>query len=221
MKYCLLSEATPSTAIHCLYYAQTQGIKISNVILVGNGDEKYTFFYEYSEVNEIDLYFVKNPNGRECESILKAINTDILLIMVGTILGENILQIPKITTLNAHAGILPQYRGLDCVRWAIFNGDKIGVSVHVVNSGLDLGPIIARQYLSIRPNDTVKKIQERNYYTNKWQTMIRGLKQIEENKTEYISQKKSEGKQYYKMHNQMTEIVDILLKKKISDNISR
>ena len=92
MKFCLMSEANPSTAIHLLYYSQSQGIKISDVILIGDTEEDYTFFYKYSEVNNFNLYLINNLNSKECVSILEKIKPDILLIMIQTILRDNILQ---------------------------------------------------------------------------------------------------------------------------------
>ncbi len=34
------------------------------------------------------------------------------------IVRENILSIPKIGALNSHPGILPEYTGIDCYKWA-------------------------------------------------------------------------------------------------------
>ena len=44
--------------------------------------------------------------------------------------------------LNVHPGILPYYRGCSCVEWAIFNDDRIGNTIHFMDSGYDTGPII-------------------------------------------------------------------------------
>ena len=47
---------------------------------------------------------------------------------------------------NAHAGDLPRYRGNACANWAIINGeDKVGLSIHKMDAGLDSGPIIQKK----------------------------------------------------------------------------
>lgn len=47
------------------------------------------------------------------------------------------------TVLNVHYSLLPQYRGLHSVIWAILNlEDKVGWTVHVVNEFVDDGPIV-------------------------------------------------------------------------------
>lgn len=46
------------------------------------------------------------------------------------------------TFLNAHPGLLPQYRGLDPVLWSVFHGDPVGSTVHIITEGIDTGEIL-------------------------------------------------------------------------------
>ena len=39
-------------------------------------------------------------------------------------------------------GVLPYYRGMNVAEWARFNGDPVGCSVHLVDAGIDTGPIL-------------------------------------------------------------------------------
>lgn len=45
---------------------------------------------------------------------------------------------------NLHFGILPQYRGCYPTKWAIINGDPIGVTFHYMTPGIDEGPVICQ-----------------------------------------------------------------------------
>jgi methionyl-tRNA formyltransferase len=52
--------------------------------------------------------------------------------------------------LNVHAGKLPQYRGRNIINWALINGEReIGVTVHLVDAGIDTGDIILQRTLPI------------------------------------------------------------------------
>ena len=69
---------------------------------------------------------------------------DLCLLAQSEIVPAALLTIPRVATLNAHPGVLPDYRGLDPDRWAIYEGrfDRVGVTLHVVDPGIDTGPIL-------------------------------------------------------------------------------
>lgn len=51
------------------------------------------------------------------------IKPDIIVLGGSSIIRENIIKIPKIGILNAHPGLLPKYREVDVIQWAIYNVD--------------------------------------------------------------------------------------------------
>jgi methionyl-tRNA formyltransferase len=57
--------------------------------------------------------------------------------------------------INAHPGKLPYYRGRSTINWAIINNEPdIGVTVHVMNDGVDTGDILVQRLLPIAWHDT-------------------------------------------------------------------
>src|SRR5262249_62265996 len=52
------------------------------------------------------------------------------------------LEAPRLGVLNVHPGILPKYRGSSAVEWSLFNGDPVGVTAHIMDAGIDTGPIV-------------------------------------------------------------------------------
>lgn len=63
--------------------------------------------------------------------------------------------------INAHAGDLPRYRGNACANWAIINGeDKIGLSIHKMDAGLDSGPIIQKKYFPLQSNTYIGEVYD-------------------------------------------------------------
>ena len=107
-----------------------------------------------------NIYEVPSLTGKICEEILSKIKPDIIVLGGSRILKENIINIPKIGTLNAHPGILPYYRGLDVIKWALYNNDKIGVTIHYVDSKIDSGPICLQEELNIKKGSSIHSIKD-------------------------------------------------------------
>ena len=67
---------------------------------------------------------------------------------VGAILRRPVLSHPRTGFLNAHPGLLPEYRGVDPVCWALHRGDPLGATVHLMDEGIDTGPILLRRVMA-------------------------------------------------------------------------
>ena len=79
------------------------------------------------------------------------------------ILRDDLLSIPVQGAINIHGAILPQYRGANPTQWAILNGEmETGVTLHVMTSGVDEGPIIDQQKIPLFFEDTWKDVFQRN-----------------------------------------------------------
>jgi len=65
--------------------------------------------------------------------------------------------------INAHPGYLPFNRGLDALKWAIYNGDPIGVTTHVIDSEIDSGYLIEQKIINVGFYDTFHSVALRQY----------------------------------------------------------
>jgi phosphoribosylglycinamide formyltransferase-1 len=64
--------------------------------------------------------------------------------------------------VNIHPALLPAFPGVQPVTDAFEAGvDETGVTVHWVDEGVDTGPVIAQERVSIRPGDTLDGLRER------------------------------------------------------------
>ena len=96
----------------------------------------------------------KLKEDREVIDRLKSLNIDYFaVISYGQILSKEILDIPK-ASINAHASLLPKYRGSSPIQTAILNGDKItGVTTMLMDVGLDTGDILKTTEIPISDED--------------------------------------------------------------------
>jgi len=86
----------------------------------------------------------------------------IVVVAFGHIIPKNILNIPKIATINIHASLLPKYRGPAPIQWAIINEEKkTGVTTMLMDEGMDTGDILLSSKLEIAPDDTSKSLHDR------------------------------------------------------------
>jgi phosphoribosylglycinamide formyltransferase-1 len=64
--------------------------------------------------------------------------------------------------LNTHPSLLPAFKGWHPVRDALAYGVKVtGCTVHIVTEEMDVGPILAQEAVTIRPDDTEETLHER------------------------------------------------------------
>ncbi len=64
--------------------------------------------------------------------------------------------------LNVHPSLLPAFPGLDAQQQALDHGVKVsGATVHIVDEGLDTGPIVAQEAVPVLPDDTSEGLAAR------------------------------------------------------------
>lgn len=78
-----------------------------------------------------------------------------VVIAYGKILPADVLEVPPHGSVNAHASLLPRFRGAAPIQWAIASGDaSTGVCLMKMDVGMDTGPVFAREELPIAPTET-------------------------------------------------------------------
>jgi len=79
----------------------------------------------------------------------------IVVFAYGQILPQSVLDIPRYGCINIHPSLLPRFRGASPVAAAILAGDEFtGVSIMLMDKGLDTGPVLARAQIPISIQDT-------------------------------------------------------------------
>lgn len=94
---------------------------------------------------------------------LAALCPDLLVVVAyGLILPPQVLAIPPLSCLNVHPSLLPRHRGPSPVAAAILAGDETsGVTIMLLDKGVDTGPILAQTSIPISPQDTTGSLTEK------------------------------------------------------------
>lgn len=75
------------------------------------------------------------------------------------IVPTKVLNNPSLRFINYHNSLLPRHRGRNAPSWAIYSGDQYtGATWHLIDSGIDTGPIIAQQTVVITPRCTALQL---------------------------------------------------------------
>ena len=93
---------------------------------------------------------------------LAAFAPDLIVVAAyGQILPKAILEMPKFGCLNVHASLLPAWRGASPIQAAIANGDEhTGVTIMLMDEGMDTGAILAQRKIPIRPGTTAIELSD-------------------------------------------------------------
>jgi len=92
-----------------------------------------------------------------------ATDADVAVVVAyGLILPQAILDAPRQGCLNVHASLLPRWRGAAPIHRAILAGDsETGVCIMQMDAGLDTGPVLMREALSIGREETTADLHDR------------------------------------------------------------
>ena len=109
-----------------------------------------------------NVYTVGNHNDVNSPSSLKLLRElgPDLFIVAGfpQIFRKEILSIPKYGAWNCHAGPVPEYRGGSPLNWQIIDGkEKIGISLLLMDEGIDTGPLIAAREFFLSKEETISE----------------------------------------------------------------
>lgn len=101
------------------------------------------------------IYKVNSVNSKECIAFLKKEKPDLIIVNGTRIISKKVLNCTAAIFINTHVGITPKYRGVHGGYWALANQDQenCGVTVHLVDSGIDTGGILFQQNIETTPKD--------------------------------------------------------------------
>ncbi len=84
------------------------------------------------------------------------------LASYGKILPQALLDVPRLGSFNVHPSLLPRYRGATPIQSALRDGAaQTGVTIMLMDSGMDTGEIVAQQTVSIGSDESYGELHDR------------------------------------------------------------
>lgn len=106
-------------------------------------------------------YYVLLHNSAEVAELIRANNIGVGIIAGARILKKHIIDSVGQGIINFHPGLIPEVRGLDALKWAIYRDLPIGVTAHFIDERVDAGRIIIKEEIPIKDDDTLLDISLR------------------------------------------------------------
>jgi methionyl-tRNA formyltransferase len=130
---------------------------------------------------------------------LRRLAPDLLVLVGADIVPAAVLAVPALGTINAHYGLLPAYRGMNVTEWSVFRGDPVGVTVHLVDPGVDTGAIVLQEEIPIAAGETFATLR-RKHQDVAARLVVQAALQLRDATARPLPQAPDEGRQYYRMH---------------------
>lgn len=160
---------TPAFAVPSLERLFADGYSISAVITqpdrpAGRGRQPRTSAVKLA-AQGLGLAILQPESLRSPDAIAQILDLSpecIIAVAYGQILSREFLGIPPRGVVNVHPSLLPRYRGASPIASAILAGESTtGLTIMLMDAGMDTGPILLQQPHPIDPEDTTGTLSEK------------------------------------------------------------
>ena len=167
----LVFMGSDAIALPALNWLVAEGRSVAQVVGVFTQPDRAAGRGQKIQPNEIKLWGqsrglpVWQPEkvGAKERDQLAALKPDLTLVMAyGHILKQEVIDTPRLGTLNLHTSLLPKYRGASPIQTAIARGDtQTGVTLMRMVLQLDAGPVGRVERVGITPLDTARDVENK------------------------------------------------------------
>lgn len=105
---------------------------------------------------------VEKHSSQQTRDILERYG--IAYVLLGSsnwLIKEPLLSMAGTKVINAHCAKLPEHRSLDALPWSVMENDRVGLTTHIVDAGIDTGPILKFLEVEPQPGDNLISLRER------------------------------------------------------------
>lgn len=113
--------------------------------------------FDESPVEAEKSTWIDSVNAEEAIAAITALEPAVIVVNATRILTRETLARLQAPVINLHGGLNPLYRGLHGAYWALVQGkpEECGVTVHLIDSGVDTGPILGQAIIHPESADTL------------------------------------------------------------------
>ena len=149
-----------------LYTLIQQGETIVGVLTVPDRAGQVNPVKALAEANHLPVLQPAKLKAPEAVEWVRGLQPDLLVLaFVTDFVPDEMIEISTKGGINYHPSLLPKYRGGSAMNWAIIGGEsETGVTIHQIDAGVDTGPIILQEKVTIDPDDTLKSLYFKKLY---------------------------------------------------------
>lgn len=147
--------------VSCLRALHERGYEPHHVVVhPQEGKQWYSSVAETAQALGIETSAPHDPNDEATQNTLRKLEPDLFVLAgYGKILREPVRAIPRLMSINLHAGKVPEYRGSSPLNWALINGETtFGLSILKLDGGIDSGEVLCERTFEISVNDSIQAL---------------------------------------------------------------
>lgn len=134
----------------------------------------------------IPVIYIDSPNNKDFLTHLRELTPDVVINQSQYIIKKQLLEIPRLGILNRHNALLPGNRGRLTPFWVVYKGEnESGVTIHLLDEGIDSGPIVVQKRFMVEKNDTFNSIARKNYKIAS-SAMLEALTKLEDKSCQFL-----------------------------------
>jgi methionyl-tRNA formyltransferase len=163
---------------------------IRNEFFPGDAEVKY--------VGSVESVIVGNINDPACVEFIKRQDPDVLAVCGTTVIRQEVFSLAPRGAVNIHTGITPDYRSADPIFWALYcnEPEKVGVTIHFVDKGIDTGPIIQQERVPVYGGDTLATLYVRCIRRGA-ELFLRALAEIESRSVQTVDRSSARSRAFH------------------------
>jgi folate-dependent phosphoribosylglycinamide formyltransferase PurN len=141
---------------------------------------------------------VPTINDSKCVEFIRERTPDLIAVCGTGVVKPEVFSLSPRGAVNIHTGITPEYRSADPIFWALYQNEpeKVGVTIHFIDKGIDTGPIIHQESVPLYATDTLATIYARCVQRGA-ELYLQTLQEIENGAARMIDRSEVKGKAFY------------------------
>ena len=145
---------------------------------------------EAAEAHGLPVYQPKSYRKPEVRDTFAALDSDLCVMAYVTLfVPEEVLNLPRLGTIQYHPSLLPRHRGPSSINWPIIWGEKqTGLTIFWPDNGLDTGPILLQKTVDIADTDTLGSLYFDQLYPLGVEAMLEAVDQVRDGTAPKIPQ---------------------------------
>jgi methionyl-tRNA formyltransferase len=126
----------------------------------------------------------------EALELMRSFDPDLCVMAYVTLLvPQQVLDAPKLGTIQYHPSLLPRHRGPSSINWPIIQGEtKTGITIFWPDEALDEGPILLQKEVPIGPHDTLGSLYFDHLFPMGVDAMVEAIDLVRTGKAPQIGQ---------------------------------
>lgn len=154
----------------------------------------------------VECMSIDSVEDKELLKKMMSNGIDLLVYSGGGIVRKSLIQSSRLGVLNAHSGPLPFFRGMNGLEWTLLYGVRPEITVHLMDTGIDTGPILYSMPMEILTVDTIESLRGKSVVVEV-EALLYCVQNFHDLFARKRNQERAEGKQFFMMHNFLKRIL--------------